>query len=36
MKSELLYAQNFESNEEFIKALEEYIRPLREIICMLN
>lgn len=25
MKSELLYAENFDSPEEFIKALEEYI-----------
>ena len=25
MKSELLYAENFESTEDFIKALEEYI-----------
>jgi transposase InsO family protein len=25
MKSELLYAENFDSPEDFIKALEEYI-----------
>jgi transposase InsO family protein len=25
MKSELLYAENFESAEDFVKALEEYI-----------